>query len=66
MGYRKSRFRKQIEIRLTDLQNQLIISRAMAKGYKSKSAFLRDTLLKEDLNTEQMIDEIHKRICKGR
>ena len=60
----KLKFRRRIAIRLTDLQNQLIISRAMSQGCKSKSAFIRDDVMTDDFDMEQMIDEIHEVVCK--
>ena len=54
---------KKIVVRISPLQNQLIRSKAEASGYKSKSAFAREKLLKNSLNIEQMINKIHENVC---
>ncbi|MDP2749674.1 MAG: hypothetical protein Q8O89_02480 [Nanoarchaeota archaeon] len=51
---------------MTDLQNQLVVSRAMSQGYESKSAFIRDALMTDDFDMEQMIDEIYEVVCPNK
>ena len=55
---------KKIVVRISPLQDQLIRNKAEALGYKNKTAFARETILKEGLTIEKMIDGIHKVVCK--
>jgi len=52
-----------IQVRVTERQFERINLRKEAFGYKTLSQFVRDLLLKEDLATYKMIQEIHKRVC---
>lgn len=54
---------QKIIVRLTDMQNQLIKGNAERLGYKSKSDYARDLILKDNLIVEKMVDEIWKKVC---
>jgi len=51
-----------IQVRVTERQFERIQLRKEALGYKVLSQFVRDLLLKEDLATYKMIQEIYKKI----
>ncbi len=52
-----------IQIRVTERQFERINLRKDALGYKTFSQFVRDSMLKEDLSTYKMLQEIYKKIC---
>ncbi|MFH1365047.1 MAG: hypothetical protein ABIH28_00490 [archaeon] len=52
-----------IQVRVTERQFERINLRKEAFGYKTLSQFVRDLLLKEDLSTYKMLQEIYKKIC---
>ena len=52
-----------IQVRVTQRQFERIQLRKEALGYVTLSQFVRDLLLKEDLATYKMIQEIHKKVC---
>jgi len=54
-----------IQVRVTQRQLERIHLRKEALGYKTLSQFVRDLLLKEDLATYKMLQEIHRKVCLG-
>jgi hypothetical protein len=54
-----------IQIRCTPLQYELIQNKKEALGYVRLSDFVRDSILKEDLATYNLIREIHRIISNG-
>ena len=52
-----------IQVRVTEKQFERVSLRKEALGYKTLAQFVRDMLLKEDLTTYKMIQEIHKKVC---
>lgn len=55
-----------IQVRVTERQFEQIHLRKDALGYKTLSQFVRDLLLKEDLATYKMLQEIYEKICLGK
>ncbi len=51
-----------IQVRVTERQFERIHLRKDALGYKTLSQFVRDILLKEDLTSYKMIQEIYKKV----
>ena len=54
-----------IQIRVSERQFERIHLKKDALGYKILSQFVRDLLLKEDLATYKMLQEIHRKVCLG-
>jgi hypothetical protein len=52
-----------IQVRVTERQFERIQLRKESLGYKTLAQFVRDLLLKEDLASYKMLQEIHKKIC---
>ena len=52
-----------IQIRVTEKQFERVSLRKEALGYKTLAQFVRDMLLKDDLATYKMLQEIHKKVC---
>lgn len=52
-----------IQIRVTEKQFERVRLRKEALGYKTLAQFVRDILLKEDLATYKMLQEIYKKVC---
>jgi uncharacterized protein (DUF1778 family) len=48
-----------IRIKVTKLQYEIIKNKAQVAGYKSVSAFIRDTVLNVDFSMETLVKEIH-------
>lgn len=51
-----------IQVRVTERQFERINLRKEAFGYKTLSQFVRDLLLKENLSTYKMLQEIYKKV----
>ena len=56
---------RDIRIKVTALQYEIIKNKAQVSGFKSVSAFIRDVILKVDFSMEKMIKEIHEIVVKG-
>ena len=57
-------FTRDIRIKVTALQFQIIKTKEQAEGYASVSAFIRDTVLNTDYSIEKLIKQIHEIIVK--
>jgi len=57
-------FTRDIRIRVTKLQYVIIKNKAQVAGYKTVSAFLRDTVLNIDYSVETLVKEIHEIVVK--
>ncbi|MEM4263320.1 MAG: hypothetical protein QW666_00290 [Candidatus Woesearchaeota archaeon] len=57
-------FTRDLRIKITPLQYEIIKNKAQVSGYKSVSAFIRDSVLKEDYSTEELIKQIHEIVVK--
>ncbi|MBW2972792.1 hypothetical protein KY346_00185 [Candidatus Woesearchaeota archaeon] len=55
---------RDIRIKVTPLQQEIIKNKAQVAGYKSVSAFIRDTIINEENTTEDLIKEIHEIVVK--
>jgi hypothetical protein len=53
-----------IRIKVTALQYEIIKNKAQVAGYKSVSAFIRDTVLNVDFSMEQLVKQIHEIVTK--
>lgn len=56
---------RDLRIRLTTLQYEIVRNKAQIEGYKTITAFIRDSILKENCETEELIKQIHEMIVKG-
>ena len=57
-------FTRDIRIKVTSLQYEIIKNKAQVNGYKSVSEFIRDTLLNVDLSMEELVKQIHTMVVK--
>lgn len=57
---------RDIRVRVTKQQYEMIHLRKEKEGYLVLSQFIRDLLLKDNLATVNMIKEIHQRIVGGK
>ena len=57
-------FTRDIRLKVTSLQYEIIKNKAQVSGYKTISAFIRDTTLNVDFSMEKLIKEIHGIIVK--
>jgi uncharacterized protein (DUF1778 family) len=57
-------FNTSIRFRVTALQYEILKNKAQVAGYKTVSAFVRDTALNVDFSMEQLVKEIHEIIVK--
>lgn len=57
---------RDIRIKVTGLQLEIIKNKAQVAGYKSVSAYIRDTIIKNETTFESLIKEIHDIIVKKR
>ena len=57
-------YTRDIRIKVTSLQYEIIKNKAQVSGYKSVSAFIRDTTLNVDFSMEKMIKQIHDVVVK--
>ncbi len=55
---------RDLRIKVTPLQYEIIKNKAQVFGYKSMSAFIRDIVLNENYSTEELIKEIHEMVVK--
>ena len=55
-----------IRIKVTALQYEIIKNKAQVAGYKSVSAFIRDTVLNVDFSMEQLVKQMHGVVVKGK
>lgn len=57
-------FTRDLRIKITPLQYEIIKNKAQVSGFKSVSAFIRDAVLKENYSTEELIKQIHEIVVK--
>ena len=57
-------FTRDIRIKITSLQYEIIKNKAQVAGYKSVSAFIRDTVMNVDFSMEKLIKQIHEIIVE--
>ncbi len=50
---------------LTELQYELLKSKAEQLGYKNKTQYARDVILQDDFHVEKMVNEIYEVTCKN-
>lgn len=55
---------RDIRIRLTPLQFEIIKSRAQIEGHRSIAGFIRAALVRPDFSVEKLIREIHTMVVK--
>ena len=55
---------RDLRIKVTPLQYEIIKNKAQVFGYKSMSEFIRDIILKENYSAEDLIKQIHEIIVK--
>ena len=53
-------FTRDIRIRVTSLQYEIIKNKAQVSGYKSVAAFIRDTILMRDHSMEKLVAEMYE------
>lgn len=57
--------KKRFELRLTELQRQLLEARATTAGFTGMAEYIRYVLFAEE-NLVDKIVEIHERVCNGK
>ena len=55
-------FTRDIRIKVTALQYEIIKNKAQVAGYKTVSEFIRDSIMNIDFSMEKLIKEIHEMI----
>lgn len=59
-------FTRDIRLRVTSSQYEIIKTKAKVAGYKTVSAFLRDTVLNIDYSVEKLVKEIYQIIVEDK
>ncbi len=59
-------YTRDIRIKVTSLQYEIIKNKAQVSGYKTVSDFIRETILNVDFSMEKLIKEIHEMIMKNK
>ena len=57
-------YTRDIRIKVTALQYEIIKNKAQVAGYKTVSDFIRETTLNVDFSMEKLIKEIHEIIIE--
>lgn len=57
-------YTRDIRIKVTSLQYEIIKNKAQVSGYKTVSDFIRETILNVDFSMEKLIKEIHEIIIE--
>ena len=57
-------YTRDIRIKVTALQYQIIKNKAQVAGYKTVSQFIRDSVMNIDFSMEKLIKEIHEIIVE--
>ena len=57
-------YTRDLRIKVTALQYEIIKNKAQVAGYKSVSAFIRDSVMKQDFSMEKLVREIHGIVVK--
>lgn len=57
-------YTRDIRIKVTALQYEIIKNKAQVSGYKTVSDFIRETVLNVDFSMEKLIKEIHEIIIE--
>ena len=57
-------YTRDLRIKVTALQYEIIKNKAQIASYKSVSAYIRDTVLKQDFSMEKLVQEIHRIVVK--
>ena len=55
-------YTRDIRIKVTALQYQVIKEKAQVSGYKTVSGFIRETVMNLDFSMEKLIKEIHEMV----
>jgi len=53
-----------VTVILSELQSQILKSKAESMGYRNKSDFARDLVLRDNATADKMLNEIHRAVCK--